>query len=36
MTYPDFLTTAIFVITAVGLVLGTYMTVKIYSKDGFR
>lgn len=36
MEYTSVLTAVIYAITAVGCVLGTYVTYKIYSKDGFR
>jgi hypothetical protein len=36
MAYPDILTTAVYAITAVGAALGIYVTLKIFSKDGFR
>ena len=36
MGYEGTLTTAIYLITFVGTVLGAYVTYKIYSKEGFR
>ena len=36
MEYTDALTVAVTIITIIGLTLGSYVTYKIYSKDGFR
>jgi len=36
MTYEDGLLYAIIVVSIIGTVLGTYVTMKIYSKEGFR
>lgn len=36
MNYEDGLLYAIIVVSIIGTVLGTYVTMKIYSKEGFR
>jgi len=36
MGYTEVLNLAIYAITVIGIVLGTYVTFKIYSKEGFR
>ena len=36
MTYEDGLLYAIIVVSIIGTILGTYVTMKIYSKEGFR
>ena len=36
MGYTEVLNLAIYAITVIGIVLGTYVSYKIYSKDGFR
>ena len=36
MGYEDTLTATIYFITVIGIVLGSYVTYKIYSKEGFR
>lgn len=36
MNYEEGLLYAIIVVSIIGTVLGTYVTMKIYSKEGFR
>jgi|GEM_PF-2655682 len=36
MHYEDGLLYAIIVVSIIGTILGTYVTMKIYSKEGFR
>lgn len=36
MTYEEGLLYAIIVVSIIGTVLGTYVSLKIYSKEGFR